>query len=163
MVMAMTSGVRLDELMELLDRNKFSGSINIFNSSSYIVYDYTSSRIFIILYASVFLPKIKSLLNREIFTSQIFPFLFFFSQILCQFVCCNTNSSIIENSPNFLSLSFSRNRDTHTKRSKSHLTNMTHLSPLVTQSAEIAEIKIGHRLGSLLDKSPPRTNSPRSK
>lgn len=53
--MAMTSGVRLDELMELLDRNKFSGLINIFNSSSYIVY--ISSRIFIILYASFFFQK----------------------------------------------------------------------------------------------------------
>lgn len=30
----------------------------------------------------------------------------------------------------------------HRERNKSHLTNMTHLSP---QSAEIAEIKIGHR------------------
>lgn len=55
--MAMTSGVRLDELMELLDRNKFSGLINIFNSSSYIVYSYISSRIFIILYASFFFQK----------------------------------------------------------------------------------------------------------
>lgn len=76
--------------------------------------------------------------------------------------------SIIGNSPNF-SLFPSLEKKiyiythihTHRKRNKSHLTNMTHLSPLVPQSAEIAEIKIGHRRFVLsgrlskLDKSPP--------
>lgn len=123
MVMAMTSGVRLDELMELLDRNKFSGSINIFNSSSYIVYDYTSSRIFIILYASVFLPKIKSLLNREIFTSQIFPFLFFFSQILtiCQiFVFVVTQTPRSSKIRPIFSLFPSLEIEIHTRKEVSH-------------------------------------------
>lgn len=122
-----------------------------------------------------FRKSYKSPLSIEIFIFQIKLKILFCKSLQFQF--CQMFVHVATQIPpsldhrkfaQFLSFSFSWKKKyiythihTHRKRNKSHLTNMTHLSPLVPQSAEIAEIKIGHRRFVLsgrlskLDKSPP--------